>query len=60
MNDDNALSRVRKIRNSISEKCGNDPENLVKYYQKKQKAYKNRIVSSQDLSVREEPPEYDT
>jgi hypothetical protein len=55
---DDALTRVRKTRKHISDVCDNDPEKLVKYYQKKQKRHKKRLVHPDLNSVREDRANY--
>ena len=57
---DDALTRVRKTRKHISDVCDNDPEKLVRYYQKKQKRHKKRLVNHELNSVREDKSDYST
>lgn len=58
MTIDDALTRVRKTRKQISDLCGNDPEKLVKYYQKKQKRHAKRLVHPEINTVREDQSDY--
>lgn len=44
MNDEPTLTRIRKARQRISEKCGHDPEKLVEYYIELQKQYQDRLI----------------
>jgi len=37
MNDDPVISRIRKARHSISEKCAHDPKKLIAYYMQREK-----------------------
>ena len=45
MNDEPALTRIRKARQRISAKCGHYPEKLVEYYIELQKQYQDRLIS---------------
>ena len=60
MTIDDVLTRVRKTRKHISDVCDNDPEKLVRYYQKKQKRHKKRLVHPELNSVREDQSDYNT
>ncbi len=57
---DDVLTRVRKTRKHISDVCDNDPEKLVRYYQKKQERHKKRLVHAALNSVREDQSDYNT
>jgi len=47
MNPDPTLARIREARRRISQKCGHDPEKLVRYYMKLQEErYADRLVRS--------------
>jgi hypothetical protein len=44
-NDIDRLDWLRKIRQKIVLKCGNDPKEMGNYFRKIQKQYENRVIS---------------
>ncbi len=51
MSDDPTITRIRKSRHRISAKFDHDPEKLVKYYMRRQKKHKDRLLIDKRLSV---------
>jgi len=50
MKTDPTIERIRQIRHQISEECGHDPQQLLKYYMKYQQQYADRLVSFPTLN----------
>lgn len=48
MQEDQVISRIREVRQQISEECAHDPRKLVSYYKELQKKDKERILRSEE------------
>jgi len=55
LKDDPTITRIRKSRRRISEKCGHNPQKVVEYYIELQKRYQHRfLVESEQEKARTE------
>ena len=46
MKDDKTIQRIRKVRSKISARFGHDTRKLVRHYQKLEKEFAGRLLSS--------------
>jgi len=54
--NDPVIDEIRDARHRISEKCGHDPERLVRYYLSLQERDRSRLIEAPEHAEKEDGP----